>query len=167
MSRVDTIADLKKLLAELEEERDELDEQIRSVRNTVNIAESRTEPTSASSQQAQVLRNSIYDILSEHHPLHRQTICHMLIERGFTIRGKDPVSTVGAHLSKDARFANVGKGQWDLDERYGAKIKATENDNVEAIRDGGSYGLQTIIEPEWNEPEWDEIVPTSSDLIPH
>ena len=117
MAKMDTIADLRKVLAELEEERDVLAKNIESVRNTVNLLESRNAVTSTPAQQAQTLRDSVYQILSEQHPLHRRTIFDRLIERGIPVGGVDPVNTVGAHLSKDERFKNVGRGQWDLVER--------------------------------------------------
>ncbi len=130
MSRLDTITYLRKVLEELEEERDVLDKQIDSIRSAVNILESRPEAEYASSKQAQALRDSIYEILSEQHPLHRRTIYDKLVERGIKVGGQDPVNNVGAHLSRDARFRNVGRGEWDLDERYTGQAK---DDNQHAL----------------------------------
>ena len=126
MGRSDTISDLKRVLEELEEERDVLNLEIDSIRSAVNILESRPEVEYASSKQAQALRDSIYEILSEQHPLHRRTIYDRLVERGVKVGGQDPVNNVGAHLSRDSRFRNVGRGEWDLDERYIERVNEIE-----------------------------------------
>lgn len=151
MSRLDTITYLRKVLEELEEERDVLDKQIDSIRSTVNIVESRPESEQASSKQAQALRDSIYEILSEEHPLHRRTIHDRLILRGVKVGGQDPVNTVGAHLSRDARFRNVGRGEWDLDERYFGRIN-NEGDQPNVEEDVEIATLAGTRETMWDSP---------------
>ena len=137
MSWTNTISDMKKMLRILEEERDVIDMQVESIRNAINVFASRPEAaTTGSSQQAQVLRDTIYVILSEQHPLHRRTIYDKLAERGISVGGKDPVNTVGAHLSKDARFRKLGKGEWDLDADYLDRVGHNEkNGQVEVDMD--------------------------------
>lgn len=62
------------------------------------------------------LRNAIADILASEGPLHRRVVHDRLVEMGVHIGGRDPVNNVGAHLSIDPRFRNVGSGIWDLNE---------------------------------------------------
>lgn len=60
------------------------------------------------------LRTAIYEILSAEGPLHRSEIYERLTEKGVHVPGRDPVNNVGAHLSFDDRFNNVGRGVWGL-----------------------------------------------------
>ena len=152
MSRMSTIADLRKVLEELEEERDVLVKHIESIRNTVNLLESRTETTSTPSQQAQTLRDSVYEILSEQHPLHRRSIYDKLIERGIPVGGVDPVNTVGAHLSKDDRFRNVDRGRWDLTERHITPNEGSDKKHLHSI-DVGRLNMLPGHRPERHLPD--------------
>ena len=62
------------------------------------------------------MRDTMSEILGREGPLHRSVIHDRLVEMGVRIRGRNPVNNVGAHLSIDPRFKNVGRGMWDLSE---------------------------------------------------
>ena len=54
----------------------------------------------------------MHEALNEHGPLHRSAILEKVQERSLYVGGG--VRTVGAYLSSDDRFKNVGKGIWAL-----------------------------------------------------
>ena len=56
------------------------------------------------------------EILAAEGPLHRQEIYESLVKLGVQIGGQDPINNLGAHLSLDSRFENVGVGVWQLTE---------------------------------------------------
>ena len=60
------------------------------------------------------LDDAIFAVLSAERPLHRRDIYDRVLEMGVTVRGKDPVCNVSAHMSLDPRFQSVGGGLWDL-----------------------------------------------------
>lgn len=60
------------------------------------------------------MRDTMAEILAREGPLHRSAIYDRLVEMGVHIGGRDPVNNVGAHLSIDDRFKNVGRGMWGL-----------------------------------------------------
>ena len=60
------------------------------------------------------LADAIFTVLNAERPLNRRDIHDRVVEMGVTIRGKDTVNNVGAHMSLDPRFRNVGRGMWDL-----------------------------------------------------
>ena len=60
------------------------------------------------------MRAAMTEILRREGPLHRREIHDRLVEMGVHVGGRDPVNNVGAHLSTDERFRNVGRGMWDL-----------------------------------------------------
>ena len=75
------------------------------------------------------LGDAIHEVLTAERPLHRRQVYERLVEMGISIGGQTPVDSVGARLSTDPRFKNVGGGVWDLseppvqDERKGARVR--------------------------------------------
>jgi hypothetical protein len=59
------------------------------------------------------LRDEAYDLMAAlDRPIHFRRVVDMLATRGIRPNGKDPGLTLNAHLSRDPRFANVGRGLW-------------------------------------------------------
>ena len=88
------------------------------------------------------LRNAIADILASDGPLHRREIHDRLLEMGVRIGGRDSVNNVGAHLSIDQRFRNVGRGMWDLTEPPPRDAKeSSEQLDAKAVQDDTSGGF--------------------------
>ncbi len=117
-----TISDLQAAIGRLEAEKLRIDEQhsalvmsLRYFENLERITEPPRERTKRSTDRH--MRDVMADILAAQGPLHRRDVYDRLVERGVHIGGLDPVNNVGAHLSIDPRFTNVGGGMWDLAER--------------------------------------------------
>ena len=134
-----TIRDLKAAIGKLRAERRRIDEQHRALLTTLRFFEDagqRSEPDTelpsspiptqrhfessegrSGSQRHRAdndLRNAVEEILAAEGPLHRREVHDRLVEMGVHVGGQDPVNNVGAHLSIDERFRNVGKGVWEL-----------------------------------------------------
>lgn len=63
----------------------------------------------------EVLHNEIESILrTEGSSLHRKVIYERLLAIGIEVKGRDPISNVGSHLSTDTRFKSCGEGMWGL-----------------------------------------------------
>ncbi len=127
VSRV-TLRDLQEALARLDGERasisariEEIDAQAAALHTThkymmslyeedqAEIAASPPPPPSKN------LRNEMVAILREvNQPMHYKVLREQLESRGFVINGARKDNTVGAHLSNDTRFRNVGRGLWGL-----------------------------------------------------
>ena len=60
------------------------------------------------------LTDAIHRILSADGPLHRKVILERVEQAGFHIGGANPLTSLGAYLSTDARFASVSRGCWGL-----------------------------------------------------
>lgn len=54
-------------------------------------------------------------------PLHRSAVAEGVLDRGRTIRGKDPRRSITAHMSGDPRIVSKGNGYWSLKEWEAAK----------------------------------------------
>ncbi len=68
----------------------------------------------ATVRETRSMRDAMAEILRQEGPLHRREVHDRLVEMGVSVGGRDPVNNVGAHLSTDDRFRNVGRGMWDL-----------------------------------------------------
>jgi len=107
-------AELDKIASEIEI----LSRRAESFRAVIAHYEERGESEDAT-PPAKEMRNAILGILeAEGKPLHYRTIHERLLSAGITVGGKNPVANVGAHLSIDSRFENVGRGLWAL-KRWG------------------------------------------------
>jgi hypothetical protein len=124
MASKSTIRDLKVLLESTEKERDaakqtleELDEKIRAVTMTLQMAEAALdEPKDA--PPAKEIRNTMVEILREQGTaMHYGELHQGLTARGVEVKGKDPRRNIAAHLSNDDRFRSLGGGIWDLRRR--------------------------------------------------
>jgi len=126
ISRV-TLRDLQEVLAKLDEERAalstriaDIDTQAAAVRTTHDVVmalynEAQAEIAASPPPPSKNLRNEMVAILREvNQPMHYKILREQLESRGFTINGANKDNTVGAHLSNDTRFRNVGKGMWAL-----------------------------------------------------
>ncbi len=131
MANESTISDLKAAIGKLRAERRRIEEQHRALVTTLRFfeeSEPGTELTSSSiptqghfessgSQRKRAdndLRNAMAQILAAEGPLHRREVHDRLVEMGVHVGGQDPINNVGAHLSIDPRFTNVGRGVWGL-----------------------------------------------------
>ena len=72
----------------------------------------------ATVRETRSMRDAMAEILRKESPLHRRELHDRLVEMGVSVGGRDPVNNVGAHLSADDRFRNVGRGMWDLTSPY-------------------------------------------------
>ena len=70
--------------------------------------------TSSSDGGSGSMNDAIFAVLSAERPLHRRVIHDRVVEMGVTVRGRDPVSNVTAHMSLDPRFHSIGGGMWDF-----------------------------------------------------
>lgn len=116
MSKASTIRDIKAEISRLEPQWHEIGERLDALRSVLVHFESL--PADESVERGvggDFICNNIFEILTEaKFSLHRKTIAMRLKDRGIPIGGKNPVNTVGAYLSKDARFLGIGKGFWAI-----------------------------------------------------
>lgn len=129
MNNEATISGLKAVIRRLEMEKRQIEEQHRALVMALRYVEDagdRPEPHSQRTERlfSSDMRDAMSDILAREGPLHRSTIHDRLVEMGVHIGGRDPVHNVGAHLSVDSRFRNVGRGMWDLAEPHGAVVQS-------------------------------------------
>ena len=69
---------------------------------------------SAASNSAQI-KDAIYEILQAEHPLHRKVILERVQALGLRVGGKNPLHTLGSHLSTDPRCQPTEtRGVWTL-----------------------------------------------------
>lgn len=142
MSRLATIRQLKKELVILEGKKLEIDKQVEAVHATIQYLESSPEdPGAGASRHAEGIRDAIHEVLVAERPLHRKDIHDRLVAMGIHIGGNNPVNNVGAHLSLDPRFKNVGKGIWDL----ANDLNPVHNDNSQHSTDDRHW-LDTVKE---------------------
>ena len=154
MAYESTINDLKAAISRLETEKRHIDEQLHALDSSLRYFESMqassyqpspqsqvpTQARSESSGRAQYqgadnnLRDAMAEILAAEGPLHRREIYDRLVRLGVPIGGQEPINNVGAHLSIDSRFENVGRGVWQLSEP-GEEADIGENDSNEEEED--------------------------------
>lgn len=119
------IETLKAAIQEVEAQKRQIDADHQALVSTLHYFERQGQEPQALRARAQEyaysppsssneLRTAIYEILSAEGPLHRSEIYERLTERGVHVPGRDPINNVGAHLSFDDRFNNVGRGVWGL-----------------------------------------------------
>ena len=115
MKRAETTKVLRGILQQKESELAALEASISSLRiaiQEVELADDSwfTKPQSGTFKQE--ITDAMYDALKDG-PLHRKVIMEKLKARGIYVGGG--VRTVGAYLSVDDQFKNVGKGIWTLE----------------------------------------------------
>ena len=129
MSRESTIRDLRAKARQLESKKRDIDKQVEAIYTTMRVFEQNGEvPRDGVSSYAKELTATIYDILKDERPLHRDIILARVQERGIFVGGQKPVNSIGSYLSTDARFGNVARGIWTLAEEPQSDISA-EIDN--------------------------------------
>ena len=81
-----------------------------------SMSQDTTDQTSAPRRHGRrdELTDTIYKILAAEGPLHRKAILQRVEQAGFHIGGANPLTSLGAYLSTDARFASVSRGCWGL-----------------------------------------------------
>lgn len=116
MKRLETVKVLSGILQKKEQQIQILEASIQVLRAAiieVELAEDESVTTPQKGTFKEQTAGAIYDVLEEAQiPLHRNVILTKVKERGLIISGG--VSTIGAYLSMDERFKNVGKGIWTL-----------------------------------------------------
>ena len=115
MKREDTIKVLDRILQQREKDMEALQTAIDGLRIAIAEVERATDDAVTTPQKGtykQELTDTLYVILFEYGPLHRNAILEKVRERGLHVGGG--ISTVGSYLSVDDRFKNVGKGMWRL-----------------------------------------------------
>jgi len=61
------------------------------------------------------LTNEIWKVLqAAGEPMHYKDVLVHLLAKGIHVPGGNPANNVGAHMSADPRFKNVGRGTWGL-----------------------------------------------------
>ena len=117
MSRAETLRDLRQEARRIEADKRDLDRQLEAIHIVIRRYEA-PQNVGAGSASTVEIRDAIYGILSDEHPLHRRVILERLIERGVHIGGVTPINSLSAHLSTDDRFSSVEetKGTWTLTE---------------------------------------------------
>ncbi len=110
-----TLKGLRAKLKQLEARKRELDQQVEAIHVTIRVFEQTdsVEDTPDRSTYASVLTNAMYEILDEDGPMHRSELLRRVQERGIYVGGTNPVNALGSYLSKDARFTNVARGEWN------------------------------------------------------
>jgi len=145
-----TIRDIEDALGKIEQERDrlhmrlnEIDKQADALRTSLAFFSEAIKESAENDVPAKTLRNAMVEILRETgHAMHYSSLAEALEGRGIQINGRDKAKNVGAHLSIDTRFHNVGKGMWAL-ASWPASIAAPGNVEPDS----------TSSEPD-DEPEW-------------
>ena len=115
MKREETLKVLNRILRKKEDDMEQLMESINALRIAIREVESADDDGTTTPQKGtykQELTDAMDHILAEYGPLHRTVILDKLQARGHHVGGG--VRTVGAYLSLDDRFKNVGKGIWGL-----------------------------------------------------
>ena len=170
MAKQTTIRDLRDALRDVEVRKRQVDEEYRALAATLRYFESleQEQPRSQYPSGAQPrvpsrgysfeLRNTMYEILTDEGPLHRTEIYERLAARGISVHGRDPVNAVGAHLSADPRFENVGRGEWDLsDLPNNEEDPQKDSEDIEAT-------LGSEVDEEYERPHGEDDVGTEEDL---
>ena len=75
-----------------------------------------------------LLMNLIFEILTEHGPLHNKEILKFLYEKGYKVAGSNPVTNYFSHLSRDKRITGTGKRG-----EYMVNKEAIQEDIADAI----------------------------------
>ena len=131
MKREETIKVLARILQRKEMDMEALQVAISSLRNAireVELAEDDFVTTPHKGTFREEITGAMRKTLEEHGPLHRNVILEKVSARGLHIGGG--IRTVGAYLSADERFKNVGKGIWALtEETEPLRIGATSESN--------------------------------------
>ena len=114
MKRAETVKVLTMILQRKESELQALQTSVNSLRaaiEEVSITDDScfTKPQNGTFKQK--ITDAIHEVLNDG-PLHRRVILESVATRGVHVGGG--VHTVGAYLSVDDRFENVGKGIWGL-----------------------------------------------------
>lgn len=81
-----------------------------------------------------------YKIMLEHgNKLHYVYLMELIQKKGVEIGGKEPKSTMSAHLSNDERFKSLGGGEWTLLEwESGTDTSGNDEETVRLVSDNGS-----------------------------
>ena len=152
-----TINVLKEVIRRLEAEIGELERQrdglVMAVRHLENLGHASTAPRQRTEKS---MRDAMAEILAEEGPLGRREIHDRLVNRGVYVGGRDPVNNVGAHLSIDPRFENVGRGMWDLASSSGGSSE-TERSGDGAELDGVGEALESGRDRDESEEEEDGV----------
>jgi len=88
---------------------------------------SRGEPGAAVApeRRASSLTNHVHQVLADlGKPIHYRELVRLLAEQQVHVPGKDPGANLIAHISRDERFARVGRGTYGLSEW--PSVKATK-----------------------------------------
>lgn len=102
-------------LEKLRAQRAALDERIHAYELTLADFVRDGEQEERPRQTGGILTNEIWKVLRDvGSPMHYKDVCARVQERGFPVPGTNPANNVGAHMSADPRFENVGRGTWAL-----------------------------------------------------
>ena len=126
MKREETIKVLTRILEKKEGDMNALRISIDSLRIAIHEVESAEDDFITAPHKGtfkEEITEAIHEALNEHGPLHRSAILEKVQDRSLYVGGG--VRTVGAYLSSDDRFKNVGKGIWTLAEEPQAEISST------------------------------------------
>lgn len=126
-----TVSVLREVITRLEEEIGKIERQRDGLVVALQYLENSSDASKPSRDRtASDMRDAMVEILAEESPLGRRDIYDRLVERGIHVGGRDPVNNVGAHLSIDSRFGNVGRGMWVLaDADRAERVDNTEPDS--------------------------------------
>lgn len=117
-----TIDVLREVIRRLEAEIGEIERQRDGLVMALRYLENSGETSTPSRDRTGIsMRDAMAEILAEESPLGRRDIHDRLVKQGIRVGGRDPVNNVGAHLSIDPRFENVGRGLWDLASTAGGR----------------------------------------------
>ena len=107
---------LRALESDLVNRKRKVDEELQAVRVVIRINDQRDDDAKQAISFAAEIGNTIYAVLKDESPLHRNEIMARVKERGVHIGGANPSNNLGTYLSRDERFENVSKGVWRLAE---------------------------------------------------
>ena len=108
---------LEIMARKLEDRKTLIEQQLIGIHSAIKLFKDSEEEIVAGyhpASHAKELTDAIENILETHGPLHRNEILVKVRERGIHVGGDRPINNIGAYLSTDNRFKNVGKGLWDL-----------------------------------------------------
>ena len=119
MKRVETVKILSKILQQKQQDLEVLRKTIEGLRIAIQEVESAEDYEDAIPQKGnyrEEITSGMRDILALRGRLHRKVILEELRARGIHVGGG--IRTVGAYLSVDDQFRNVGRGTWALTESF-------------------------------------------------
>ena len=131
MKRQETVKTLSNILQRVQKDIKELQAQADNLMATIRLVET-TEHEFVTTRQkgsfGEKIADTMYEVLEELGPLHRQQILNEVKRRGVYVGAG--MKTIGAYLSSDDRFENVSRGVWAAADSAEESVPASLNGHI-------------------------------------